>query len=175
MRLLWMDLEMTGLDATRERILEVAAIITDMELQPLSDYHSVVYQGSELLSAMDEWNRTTHTASGLLNLVPQGKSQNQVDQELAEWVSGYFNKERAVLAGNSIHQDRKFIDLYLPKLASALHYRMLDVSAFKILFRERFKLSFEKGNSHRALEDVQASIDELRYYIGFISPGGSSR
>ena len=168
MRLLWVDMEMTGLEPTTERIIEVAAIITDMSLEPIADYHSVVFQSQDFLDRMDDWNQKTHRASGLVDLIPSGKSQNQVDNELSDWVSAHFPNERAVLAGNSIHQDRKFIDLYMPKLSAFLHYRMVDVSAFKIMFKEKFGVQFEKGTNHRALDDIHASIAELKHYLSFV-------
>lgn len=167
--ILWVDLEMTGLDPETCVIIEIAAIITDLEFTPLAEYEAIVYQPPEQLAGMDDWNVNTHTQSGLLAKIPSGKPLSQVEQELGELLDSIFAGEPAVLAGNSIHQDRKFIDRYMKTFASKLSYRMLDVSAFKLVFKNLYDVNFAKENNHRALEDIQASINELRHYLTFVT------
>lgn len=167
--LFWMDLEMTGLDETRDVILEVAVVVTDLQMQTLHEYQQVVKQPTEVLETMNDWCKKTHGESGLTALVPNGVPLEQVERELLE-ITGRFYKsnERIVLAGNSIWNDRKFIDRYLPEFAKRLHYRMVDVSSFKEIFRERYSVRFEKANGHRALDDAHESIHELSYYLTHI-------
>ena len=164
-KLLWIDMEMTGLDVEKEVILEVAAIVTDLQLKEFDRYHSVVKQPSEYLDAMDNWNQKHHKESGLLDLIPSGKSPNLVEADLLAILDTHFQNERAVLAGNSIGQDRLFINKYMPQLASRLHYRMLDVTSYKIMFQNRFNITYEKKNSHRAIDDILESIHELNHYL----------
>lgn len=167
-KLLWIDLEMTGLDVNKERIIEVAAIITDMEFNELGCYESVVFQEQSFIDNMDEWNTSHHTASGLVAKIPQAPKQNEVESKLCELVKKHFNDEPAILAGNSIGQDRKFIDAYMPELASQLHYRMLDVTAWKLIMGPKFNVSYEKKEAHRALDDIKESIAELKTFVDYI-------
>ncbi len=166
-KLLWLDMEMTGLDVEKERIIEIAAVITNMELCELDSYQCVVKQNKELLSKMDDWNTRHHTASGLLEKIPQGISEEYAEMKLIDLVKKHF-KEPAVLAGNSVGQDKKFIDKYFTDLAPLIHYRILDVSSWKIIFSEKYNKRFNKQESHRALDDIRESIDEMRFYLGFI-------
>lgn len=166
-KLLWLDMEMTGLDVQKERVLEVAAIVTDLKFTPLAQYEQVVQQPPELLAAMDDWNKKHHGESGLLEKVPQGKAEADVEKDLIHFVKENFD-ERAVLAGNSIGQDRLFIDKYFPEFAQLLHYRMLDVTSWKVIFENLYQKKFPKKDRHRALEDIQESIDELKFYLSFI-------
>lgn len=167
--LLWVDLEMTGLDEKTDKILELAAIITDYELNEIEQKHYVIYQSDEVLENMNAWCKEHHGKSGLTELVKTGWKQEKVEQELCDWVKSHFGekhgKEGAVLAGNSIHSDRRFIDAHLPNFAKLLHYRMVDVSSFKEVFRERFQVKYEKKNAHRAIGDIQESIAELKCYL----------
>lgn len=169
-KLLWLDMEMTGLDVQKEVIIEVACIITNLDLEPLTEYESVVYQARDYLDRMDEWNKTHHTQSGLINKIQFGRFQDKVEKDLINLVKDYFDvpKERPILAGNSIAQDRTFINHHMPQLAKILHYRMLDVSSWKIIFEEKYKKRYEKNKNHRALDDIKESIEELKHYIGFI-------
>lgn len=171
-KLLWCDMEMTGLRVEKEAIIEVACIVTNLKLEPLDQYESVVYQPRDFLDRMDEWNTSHHTQSGLINKVQFGKAQAQVEKELIELVRDNFNlpKERPILAGNSIAQDRSFINLHMPDLAKILHYRMLDVSSWKIIFENVFDRKHEKQKNHRALDDILESIEELKFYMKFIDP-----
>lgn len=166
-KLLWLDMEMTGLDVEKEAIIEVACIVTDLNLEPLAEYENVVYQPRDYLDRMDEWNRTHHTQSGLINKVQFGDNQSKVEKDLIKIVKDHFDtpRERPILAGNSIMQDRAFINHHMKDLARLLHYRMLDVSSWKIIFEDRFKKKFNKNKNHRALDDIKESIGELQYYI----------
>jgi len=167
-KILWVDLEMTGLDTEQCVIIEFAGIITDLKLEPLDQYHQVIYQPEDRMALMNDWVRTTHTASGLLDLVPNGKPLDVVEAEVLAFLKPHFGDESPVLAGNSIHQDRKFIDKYMVQLGEYLHYRMIDVSSFKQVFRHMFGVNLQKESPHRAHDDIMASISELKQYLGYI-------
>jgi oligoribonuclease len=173
-KLLWIDMEMTGLDVEKEVVIEVAAIITDLELNELDSYHAVVKQPQSFLDRMDDWNKSHHGASGLTAAVPSGREPGLVEEDLVRLVELHFPPsigkpgEPAVLAGNSISQDRLFINKYFRRLASKLHYRMLDVTSWKIIFNERFRLKYEKQNTHRAVDDIRESIAEMKFYLSHI-------
>ncbi len=168
-RFFWIDLEMTGLDERTDSILEVAAVITDTNFVPLEEYHTVVYQAPEVLEKMNDWCKKTHGASGLTAAVPQGRPIAIVEAELLALARRHFNgKDRIVLAGNSVGNDKRFIDQYLPSFAQLLHYRLIDVSSFKEVFREKYHLSFEKKNAHRAVDDIHESIKELNFYLSYV-------
>lgn len=174
--LLWVDLEMTGLDVEKEVIIEVAAIVTGLDLHTKETYHTVVKQPQQYIDAMDEWNTTHHGQSGLIEQIPQGKLPEVVEQELCNIVDKYFSKESpAILAGNTIGQDRKFIDKYFKNLSNRLHYRSLDVTAWKIIFESNFDQFYEKQDSHRALTDIEESIHELKFYMSFLNQEALSR
>lgn len=169
--LLWLDMEMSGLDPARERILEVATIVTDAELAIVAlGPELVVHQSDEVLAAMDAWNRDHHGASGLTERV----RASTLDEAAAEaatlaFVDAHFSaRDRPVLCGNSIHQDRRFIRRYMPAFDARLHYRMVDVSTVKELARRWYPAITAKqpvkAESHRALGDIQESIAELRFY-----------
>lgn len=167
-RIFWADLEMTGLDPEQSVIIEFAAIVTDLNFKELGSYHSVVYQPPSLLEGMDEWNTRTHTESGLLAGIPNGKKLELVESELLAFIDEHFKEENPVLAGNSIHQDRKFIDRYMPRLSKRLHYRLLDVSSFKLIYNHLYQVRFTKQNTHRAVDDIHESINELKHYLGYV-------
>lgn len=169
---MWIDMEMTGLDWTKERIIEVAAIVTDMDFNELETYHSVVRQDMSFLDAMDEWNKKTHGESGLLAAVPNGKDPSLVEMDLMNLVQNHFGSEKPMLAGNSISQDRLFIEEYMTGLSGLLHYRMLDVSSWKIVFNNKLNLKFEKKGAHKALDDIRESIAELKFYMSFLKTEG---
>lgn len=163
-------MEMTGLDVDKEVIIEVAAIITDTKLEPLDEYHAVVKQPQQYLDAMDEWNQRTHKASGLVDLIPTGKEPEEVENDLLKLCEKHFEaKDKIILAGNSIGQDRLFVNKFFKKFAERLHYRMLDVTSFKIVFNNMFQISYAKKESrHRAIDDVRESINELKRYLEFV-------
>jgi len=164
----WLDLEMTGLDEKTDRILEAAAIVTDNQLHPLETYETAVFQTPEVLAAMGSWCRKHHGESGLTARVPDGISEEKLDHALVELAARYLPDKKIILCGNSIGQDRKFVDAYLPRFAERLHYRMLDVTAFKIVFRDMLGIRHEKDQKHRALDDIRESIAELRYYLQYV-------
>ena len=170
-RFCWIDLEMTGLDPETDRILEVAIIVTNKKLEPVFEWETAVKQSSETLESMNDWCKHHHKESGLLDRVSTGISEADLDDRLAEITLKHFKKKNpVVICGNSISQDRKFIDRYLPKFAERLHYRMLDVTSLKIVFREMLGREFVKQNTHRALDDIRESIAELKYYMSAIDP-----
>ncbi len=171
MRLLWLDMEMTGLDVHRERIIEVACIASGKDWEELETYHAVVFQEQSFIDGMDEWNRKQHGGTGLTELIATGKDQAITEQEIIAFINKHWDKkERPILAGNSIHQDRKFIEKYMPLLDERLHYRMLDVSGFKIIFDGLHNIKYKKRESHRALDDVRESLNELKYFLQYIKP-----
>lgn len=167
--LFWLDLEMTGLDDRTDKILEVAAIVTDIELKPLAELHRIVFQPPEVIAAMNEWCVKTHGASGLTAAIPGGTPLATVEKELIALIDAHFHhQDRVVLTGNSIGNDRRFIDRYMPEFAKRLHYRMIDVSSFKEIFRERYGVDHKKENKHRAIDDVRESIKELEHYLTYV-------
>lgn len=164
---------MTGLDPQSDRIVEAAVIVTNKQLEPVFEWESPVKQSQETLENMNEWCKHHHTESGLLERIHQGITEEELDDKLAEIALAHFKKSNPlVICGNSIAQDRKFIDRYLPRFAARIHYRMLDVSSFKIVFREMLGREFKKHNTHRALDDIRESIAELKYYMSAIDPSG---
>lgn len=167
-KLLWVDLEMTGLDPKNDRILEVAAIATDWNFEEMAVLETVVHQPPKVLDTMNEWCRAQHGASGLTERVKESATSEQdAENMLLEFIDSVFGGDDPVLlAGNSIHQDRRFIRAYWPKLDQRLHYRMLDVSAWKVVFEGKYRKKFPKPEDHRALEDIRGSIMELKYYLG---------
>lgn len=172
-KLLWIDLEMTGLDVDKEVIIECAAIVTDLEFQVLDTYETVVNQSQDYLARMDQWNQEHHSKSGLLAKIPFGKTPEQTEEDLLlllkkHWPKIEKKEDRPILAGNSIAQDRLFLNKYFKKFAGELHYRMLDVSSWKIIFNQKYDIKHEKKNAHRALDDIRESIEELKFYLSYI-------
>lgn len=168
-RLLWVDLEMTGLDPEKDRILEVAAIVTDWNLKELATYEAVKKVGPSLIKKRmvgDFWEENAAARDGLIAQNKTGKNGRTVENELLKFIEKWFPKEEpVVLAGNSIHQDRRFIVNEWRRLDKRLHYRMLDVSAWKIVFEGKYGKRFAKPEAHRALSDIRGSIEELKYYL----------
>lgn len=164
-----MDLEMTGLEPEYDRILEVAVIATDWEFTEVARYEAVVHVDPSVMDARmvgEFWDTYASVRDALKQQNETGKSPEIVEDELISFIAEHFDAdERVLLAGNSIHQDRKFIDREWPRLSQKLHYRMLDVSAWKVVFEGKYRKKFAKPESHRALEDVQGSIEELQYYL----------
>ncbi|MGL4667425.1 MAG: oligoribonuclease [Saezia sp.] len=169
LNLVWMDLEMSGLNPERERILEIAVIVSNADLSVLVEGPVlVIHQSDELLGKMDAWNKGTHGKSGLVDRVKESTvTEAQAEKEIIKFLKKYVPEKASPLCGNSIGQDRRFLVKYMPKLESYVHYRNLDVSTLKELAR-RWKpevyASFKSQQAHTAMADVKESIDELRHY-----------
>ena len=167
--LIWLDMEMTGLDPERERIIELAMIVTDGDLVTIAESPVwVVHQSDAQLDAMDEWNKATHGRSGLIDKVRASTlDEAAVEAAALAFMQQYVPKEASPMCGNSIGQDRRFMVRYLPQLEAWFHYRNLDVSTLKELCR-RWKPDLAKGfvkkSDHTALADIRESIEELKYY-----------
>lgn len=174
-----MDLEMTGLDPYKDRITEVGAIVTDFKFKELGDFEALVKQPPRVLNRMKksdwyDWSsghrqvkRTVydmHKQNGLIDrILAEGLPEKMVEKQLVEFVDKHF-KTAVYLAGNSIHQDRRFIRRWWPKFEEKLHYRMLDVSSFKVYMQGRYRLAYKQTDSHRAIDGIRGSIEEMKYY-----------
>ena len=167
--ILWMDLEMTGLDPVLDRILEVGAVITDWDFNEVARYEAVKKVGPRLMKQRmvgDFWDSYPAVRDALMAQNMTGKNGRTVENELLGFINEHIgSEEKVLLAGNSIHQDRRFITNEWPRLDERLHYRMLDVSAWKVVFEGKYKKKFAKPEAHRAIEDIQGSIEELKYYL----------
>lgn len=175
--LLWVDLEMTGLDPVEDRILEVGVIITDWNFKEVATYEAAVLVGPRLVErrmkkgpAADFWNSIPETRDALIaQNTEKGRSARTVENELLALLDEHFDGALpVVLAGNSIHMDRRFIEHEWPRLNKRLHYRMLDVSAWKLVFEGKYGKKYAKREAHRALDDIRGSIEELTYYLSKI-------
>ena len=169
-KLLWIDLEMTGLDPKKDKILEVAAIATDMKLNEIARMTAVVKVDEKLMKERmrgEFWEKNSTSRDALFAQNEHGEPVETVEKKLLDFLDQYFGKE-VYLAGNSIHQDRKFIENEMPTLNAKLHYRMLDVSAWKIYFENALNKKFTKPEAHRALDDIEGSIGELKWYLTFL-------
>jgi oligoribonuclease len=168
-RLVWLDMEMTGLDPEKERIIEVAVVVTEPDLTVVAEGPVlVIHQPDSLLDAMDSWNRSTHGKSGLTDKVKASTlTEAQAELQLIEFMSQYVPAGKSPLCGNTVSQDRRFMFNYMPKLEQFFHYRTVDVSTIKELarrWRPELLKGFEKRSKHEALADIYESIDELKYY-----------
>ena len=169
-KLLWVDLEMTGLDPVKDKICEVAAIATDIELNEIARFEAIVKVDEKLMDERmvgDFWEKNSKSRDALKAQNEKGQTIKTVERELLDFLDQNFDKE-VYLAGNSIHQDRKFIEREMPELNKRLHYRMLDVSAWKIYFENALNKKFTKPDNHRALDDINGSIEEFKWYLTFI-------
>lgn len=167
--MLWVDLEMTGLDEKKDRILEVAAVATDWDLNEVAVYEATVRVDPELARARmvgEFWDKFSAVRKQLLEQNEQGKPSSDVESDLLAFIDTHFASDVPVyLAGNSVWNDRKFIAREWPSLDVKLHYRMLDVSAWKLVFENRYGKKFTKPDMHRAADDIRGSIEELKYYL----------
>jgi oligoribonuclease len=168
-KLLWVDLEMTGLDFQKDVILEVAAEITDFSFKTLASYEACVKQPRNVVVERMQkniwWKEFPANRDSFIDKLDDAKPSAEVEKDLCALIEAQFGDEPAVLAGNSIHNDRNFIKQWWPQLDLKLHYRMLDVSSLKILMQGKYGVEFEKKEVHRAFDDIQASIAELQYYL----------
>lgn len=168
-KLLWVDLEMTGLDPSKDVILEVAAEITDFDFKTLESYEAHINQKRDtVVERMQKniwWQDFPENRDEFLAKLGEGKPLKQVEAELLALVEKHFGNQPAILAGNSIYNDRMFIKQWWPAVDLKLHYRMLDVSAWKVLMQGKYGVNYEKTNAHRAYDDIQASIAELQHYL----------
>jgi oligoribonuclease len=160
---------MTGLDTNEHVIIEVAAEVTDWNFKTLASYEAVIKHADGVLERSNPWARDQHQKSGLTDRVRnEGRPEPEVVHELVDFIQTQFGSEPAVLAGNSIHNDRLFIKKWWPEVDGLLHYRMLDVSAWKLVMQNKYGVAFEKKDTHRAFDDIQASIAELQYYLEWL-------
>ena len=167
--LVWLDCEMTGLDPEKDRLLEIAVIVTGPKLEPrIEGPVLVIHQSDALLDGMDAWNKGTHGRSGLIDKVKASTvTEAQAEQQVLDFIGRYVPRSASPLCGNTISQDRRFLVRYMPRLEAYLHYRNLDVSTLKELakrWRPEVYSGFRKAQSHTALADVHESIDELIHY-----------
>ena len=167
--LVWLDCEMSGLDPDKERLLEIAVVITGPQLSPrVEGPVLVIHQSDEVLDAMDNWNKGTHGKSGLIDKVKASQlSEAEAEEQVLAFIRRYVPKSGSPMCGNSIGQDRRFLVRYMPRLEAYFHYRNLDVSTIKELakrWRPEIYAAFKKQQRHTALADVHESIDELAYY-----------
>jgi len=167
--LIWIDLEMTGLEPEHDVIIEMATIVTDSDLNILAIGPVIaVHQSDALLAGMDEWNTRTHGESGLSQRVRESKiSAAEAEAQTIAFLEQWVPKGKSPICGNSIGQDRRFLCRYMPTLEAFFHYRNLDVSTLKILaerWAPQIKEGFQKKGTHQALDDIRESIAELQYY-----------
>ena len=167
--LVWLDMEMTGLDPERERIIELAMIVTDSQLETVAESPVwVIHQPEDVLAAMDEWNQKTHASTGLIQRVRSSSmDETAVEEAALAFMQAYVPERATPMCGNTIGQDRRFMVRYMPKLEAWFHYRNLDVSTLKELckrWRPEIAKGFVKKSDHTALTDIRESINELKYY-----------
>ncbi|MBS1987135.1 oligoribonuclease [Candidatus Dependentiae bacterium] len=168
--LVWIDCEMTGLHVEYDVLLEIATIITDSQLNEVAQGPAlVIHQPNHVLENMHPWCKAHHGASGLTRAVQESTvTLEQAQQQTLDFISRYCDLNTGVLAGNTVWQDRLFLTKYMPQVTDYLHYRLVDVSSIKELVKRWYpkdpRTDFKKPENHRALEDIRASIDELRHY-----------
>lgn len=167
--LIWIDLEMTGLEPEKDRIIEIATVVTDGQLNIMAEGPVLaIHQKEDLIAEMDEWNTRQHNQSGLVKRIRESTiTEAQAETLTIEFLKNYIDKGKSPMCGNSICQDRRFLYKYMPELAAYFHYRNLDVSTLKELakrWRPKLLNGFTKESKHLALDDIKDSISELVYY-----------
>ena len=167
--LIWIDLEMTGLDTDNDNIIEVATFVTDSQLQIVAEGPVLaIHQSDEIMSGMDQWNTKTHGKTGLVERVKASTlDESAAEKQTIEFLEQYVPKGKSPMCGNSICQDRRFLARTMPTLEAFFHYRNLDVSSIKEMakrWKPEILAGFSKKNTHMALEDIRESIEELKYY-----------
>lgn len=178
-RLIWIDLEMTGLDTDRDSIIEIATLVTDSELNVLAEGPEIaIHHPVERLQAMDDWNRETHTRSGLWQRVVESQvSMAEAEARTIEFLKAWVPAGKSPMCGNSICQDRRFLAREMPALERYFHYRNLDVSTVKELAKRwapQVAQGLKKNGAHTALSDIRESVAELAYYRGFMGVLGGA-
>ena len=172
--LVWIDLEMTGLDPEKEKIIEIATLVTDSDLNIIAEGPNlVISQPNEILESMDEWNLTHHGSSGLIEEVKKSDVTEQIAEiETLEFISKYVGEKVSPMCGNTVSHDRRFLSKYMPRLESYFNYRHIDVSSFKetaVRWMNEAQV-YEKKGSHRALGDIKESVEELKFYKQLYMP-----
>ena len=167
--LIWIDLEMTGLNPDKDRIIEIATIVTDSDLNVLAEGPVfAIHQSDELLNGMDEWNTRQHNSSGLVRRIKESSiTEHQAEQATIMFLQQYVAEGKSPMCGNSVWQDRRFLSRYMPQLEKYFHYRMIDVSTIKELalrWAPQVYNGLQKESRHLALDDIRDSINELNYY-----------
>jgi oligoribonuclease len=167
--LIWIDMEMSGLNPDTDRVLEIAIVVTDTHLNTVAEAPVlVVHQSDAVLDAMDSWNKAAHAKSGLIGRVKASSlAEADVESRMVEFLRQHVPPNVSPMCGNSVHQDRRFMARYLPRLEAFFHYRNLDVSTLKELMRRwrpELAAGFTKHGKHEALADIYESIEELKYY-----------
>lgn len=171
-KLLWMDLEFTGFEYGKDVILEVSVEVTDFNFKTLGSYEARIKNNPKVLVERMKlntfWQDHPENRDNFLHHNDEGKPVGEVEKELIAFTEQHFGSEPAVLSGNSIHSDRAMIKAWWPALDLRLHYRMLDVTSFKVLMQGKYGIEYEKANNHRAYDDIQESIAELQYYLEYL-------
>ncbi len=167
--LIWIDMEMSGLNPDTDRILEVAIVVTDSQLNTLAEAPVlVVHQSDAVLDVMDDWNKSTHAKSGLIERVKASTlTEAEVEEQMAAFIDQHVPPKVSPMCGNSVHQDRRFLVRHMPRLEACFHYRNLDISTLKELakrWKPAIMSGFTKHGKHEALADIHESIEELKYY-----------
>ncbi len=170
---LWVDLEMTGLDEKKDVIIELSAIVTDANFKELERYQSLVLHKPEeienLMAGNQFWQKFPKNKQYFLDNIQSGAPLGEVEQKVVDLAQKHLPGQLVILAGNSIHSDKQFIESYMPKLNALLHYRLLDVSSWKVVMQSHFGVRFQKPEVHRAEDDILGSIQELTYYLDRLS------
>ncbi len=172
--LIWIDLEMTGLDPSKEKIIEIATLVTDSDLNIVAEGPNlIISQSNDILDAMDQWNQNQHGSSGLIDQVKNSDVTEQIAEiETLDFISKYVGEKVSPMCGNTVSHDRRFLSKYMPRLEAYFNYRHIDVSSFKeaaVRWMNGAQV-YEKKGSHRALGDIKESVEELKFYKGLFLP-----